>query len=602
MAVEDRSMHDSRHFWQKGWFWLGLGLFGGLAGLSSARQPTPPRSDPVEQLRHTLQTPVTDPSKKEELAAREKAVEEKSRGLRTIGELQRALNLTVWQLDSLEPAVAAIDTKARNEIIKRLVDSLRNILDHGTPANQWAAANVIGELSTTIKETESNQSVTRQFAGDLAKLIQTGSPPVQEAAVRALSNVTPDPEMGAATLGKAMKADAVTLRRAAAAGLGNLIQRPIQLIPGRSQSTTRVQATWPEVLQMAAAVIPQAANGLADEDVEVRRLSTDAIGQAAFALYDFLIEPVRAQGMPREAAPRPDGGRKELDPRREQTGPAMQALTKALLDHAPQLAQVLNDRDPGIRLQARRGLENLADARRRLEIHAAPQAGAPAANLLRSDLPLTQTQNELLQLLKITLDNLKAGVRDPSEAVRLATLEVLELMGDAAAPAAPEIVEALGDRSIFVRWVAARCLGRMSKPVEVETAVPALARLLDANDLDLRIIGAATLERYGPSAQAAIPALVRTLGKGDVEYRIQAIRALETIVKEPEPAVPAIAAALQNSNVRVRTAAAETLGVLGPLARGAVPQLRRALADPEPEVRRAASEALLNIAPTVEEK
>jgi HEAT repeat protein len=577
-----------------------LCIFGSLVGVGWAQPARPARVDPLVALRDELRTPVVDPSKKEELEARRKALEEKIAALRTIGDLQRALMLTQWQDTGLDPAVAEIDRKVRSEVVKRLEDSIRYILENGTPANRWAAANVIGELSTTVRETSSRHSVARRLAPDLVRLIKEGSPALREAAVKAMSNITPDPEVGATSIGLAMQAESSTLRRAAATGLGNLIQRSLQIIGGKGGNSLGVQSTWPEVLQTAAAVVPQAARGLTDQDVEVRRLSTEAIGQAAFALFDYLFEPIKSRRQPRELEIRSDL-RPQIDsgPSDEKVGPALEALAKALLQQASPLARVLNDPSPIIRHQARRALENIADARRRLEDVNNPQPGGTTP---RTDPSLLQVQKDLLQLLTFSLPNLKTGVRDSSEPVRLATVEVLELMGDSAAPAAPEMVVALNDRSIFVRWVAARCLGRMSKPLEVDTAVPALARLLDGNDLDLRMIGAATLERYGPAAEAAIPALVRTVGRGDAEGRIAAMRALETVVTKSDPAIPALGAALQNPNSRVRLAAAETLAQLGPLAVGAIDALREGLNDSNAEVRRAVSEALLNIAPSRKEK
>jgi HEAT repeat protein len=593
-------MQDSRPFRISGWFGLGLWILAGFAGTATAQQVY--RTDPVEQLKQVLKNPVEDSSKPEELAARQKALEERVRALRTIGDLQRALALTEWLDTSLDEGIARIDRTVRNEVVKRLEDSLRLILDRAVPANQWAAANVIGELSTTIRETGSTKSVTRRLAPDLVKLIKEGTPPVREAAVRAMSNITPDPQVGAAAIGEVLQSNSATLRRAAAGALGNLIQRSLSIIGGRGKGTLGVQSTWTEVLQTAAAVIPEAARGLSDEDAEVRRLSTDAIGQAAFALYDYLFEPTKSLRMPREL----DRGEAKpltgVDAGDERVGPALESLTKALLAQAPLLAKTLNDPNPVIRHQARRALENIADARRRLDTEHGPQTGLPGTGRPRVDAHLGQVKGDLLQLLQATLDNLKAGVRDSSEPVRLATLEVLELMGDAAAPAAPEIVTALSDPSLFVRWVAARSLGRMSKPVEVATAVPALARFLDDRDLDLRMVGAVTLERYGQAAQAAIPALARAAGRGDVEGRIAAIRALETIIKEPSPAVLAIAAELKNPNHRVRQAAAEALGGLGVLARAALEPLREALNDSDPDVRRAVSEALLAIVPSADEK
>src|SRR6266404_563756 len=69
---------------------------------------------------------------------------------------------------------------------------------------------------------------------------------------------------------------------------------------------------------------------------------------------------------------------------------------------------------------------------------------------------------------------------------RRAAIDVLEALGQEAAPAAPSLVRALADPDRFVRWAAARTLGQLA-PEQAATAVPGLARLLSDADLDLRV-------------------------------------------------------------------------------------------------------------------
>jgi HEAT repeat protein len=328
-------------------------------------------------------------------------------------------------------------------------------------------------------------------------------------------------------------------------------------------------------------------------------------------------------------------------------------LSRALGDHVEDLRGVLNDPDPAIRLLARRTLEDIAlgwlkqeqwqsslpslpggepPVRGRFpggqpegggaggarpptrEPLPAPQPEKPradarepgrgqVASVLQApqpDQPRADAKPErpILRGIRKVLPELQAGLRDQSWQVRLETVEALEMYGNEAAPAALALVTALGDPNKFVRWAAARVLGKITPPVAVDTAVPALSRLLFDNDLDLQLIATQALERYGPDAQPAVPALVRRLGEGDAEIRIAALRTLESIGTGARDALPAIGAALSQPAPRVRQAAAEVLSRFGPLARDQEAALRRALDDSNADVRKAASDALLSVLPS----
>jgi HEAT repeat protein len=370
-----------------------------------------------------------------------------------------------------------------------------------------------------------------------------------------------------------------------------------------------------EVVAIGAAVVPVAARGLTDSDAEVRSLSLEAIQQCASALGDLLPSPEGRAAMGRDVT----GGRPARGVGDEEFVTDVTALAHALDQLGPALGQALADPDPRVRILTCRALEDMAVARDRMARRAGeggtlptppapkPPAGTPmrgaaltdetpsvlvaqaAPTDARSDRPLTKGQPEILRALARRL-------RDPDWRVRLGALDVLEILGPEAKPGARAVARATTDRNLFVRWAAARTLGKMG-PVDVDEVVPALARLLNDPDLDVRMVSAGVLHRYGPDAGAAVPALARRVGAGDVEVRVAALQALDAIGKAAEPAVPAVSAQLDHPDVRVRRAAAEVLGGLGPLARGAEPALRRALTDPDHDVRQAVSDALLNILP-----
>jgi HEAT repeat protein len=188
-------------------------------------------------------------------------------------------------------------------------------------------------------------------------------------------------------------------------------------------------------------------------------------------------------------------------------------------------------------------------------------------------------------------------------------------MGLQGAVAIPALVAALGDPYPYVRWAAARTLGRLAEreaeagkagtipeglaaPLgRLPDAVAGLARLLLCDpDEGVRMAVATALTRYGPRAAAAVPALREAVGSGsDVELRVAVIQALEAIGTDAVPALPALVPALRDPDPRVREEAARVLGRFGRHSRFALPALRDALEDRDNMVRKAISEAILNI-------
>jgi len=196
--------------------------------------------------------------------------------------------------------------------------------------------------------------------------------------------------------------------------------------------------------------------------------------------------------------------------------------------------------------------------------------------------------------LRVALPGLIKELSHKEVRVRLATLYVLETMEAESAPAAGAVADALKDGDAFVRWGAARVLGKMA-PLQADKAVPGLAGVVaDANG-DVRSTALAALPRYGRAAKAAIPALRRVLNQGDGSARMLAIQALAAMGPEAEPALTELVAALSATETDIRAAAAQALGKIGPAARPAEDALRKALNDPGRQVRQAAGDALLVI-------
>jgi HEAT repeat protein len=539
-----------------------------------------PSGDAVEALRQVLQAPVRDP------VARAKDLQECARGLRGVNDLRRAVQLMEWRDEDPDEKIAAADRPQREAIARRFEAAVRDVLRQPDATVRLAAVNMLAELGVKGRGVQTRFGLARAFAADLVRLTQQEDASVRQAAARALGQILADPKVATPALSHLLEAPDTADRQAAAEGFVNLV-RVLEQLSTRSRTVNGVEVTRDDVVQAGKVVLPAVARGADAADARVRRLCVESIGRTAATLAKLVSD---AQ-LPEERAERAEyrkGVQEELA--------ALKPLIVALREQGPVLVRALTDADSQVRLFARLALEDGDVANNRLR--ALRRAAAPDAD----EMPgrrFTFTSNPnldepLVEGLQARVEALAAAVGDGDVRARRAAIDVLEMFGTAAAPAAQALVGALADPDHFVRWAAARTLGKIG-PAEADAAVPALVRLLDDADLDVRLAATTALERYGRTAGAAAPALTKCAAAGDVELRVAAMRALQAIGEEAQAAVGVLAAALADPDSRVRRAAAETLGRIGPAAREAVEPLRKALTDGDAEVRRAAGAALLAI-------
>jgi hypothetical protein len=546
----------------------------------AAAQPT--GADPVEELREALKSSALEPG------IRDRRLREIVPAIQDLGDLRRALGLREWRDQDPEEKWAAVDRRHRATIALLFTESVRAVFAQGDETAQLAVLRLLADLSTS-GDGRANLELARQFTAELVGLSERKSGRARIAAIRVLASVDPDPTVATAAMGRMLSAVDVSDRIAAVDALWGWM-RFVSNLAIQNADAAGVQTSRAHLAAVGRAVVLLAGRALKDPDPQVRRRGLQAIGQAA----DSLCRIVAATRLPQELEAM-DEVQQQIDREREELLP----LIAALGTQGPALMRALSDPDAQVATLARRSLEDMTNPQLQLLERANRIAQGRAGSVPTSGNPFILTSSSpasaLVQGLNGMAQNLASALGDKDVQARRAVIEVLENLGRAATPVADSLVAALADSDPFVRWAAARALGKIA-PVAAAAAAPALARLLHDRDLDLRLAAATALERYGPPAKTAMGALIESVKSTEPTLRLASIRAIAAIGgPEALQAIPVLASSLTDSEPRVRQLAATVLGKFGNAAKGAEPSLRLALEDKDPEVQKAAGEALLKI-------
>ena len=555
--------------------------------------------------------------------------------------------------------VAEIKRAVRVQLLERLDNRIRFFLSEGRVADRVAAANLISDIMNTSRrqdisqyyDVESRTTVSglgimapkyqdimrgksfrqrlRSLSGDLEKLTADSDSQVRVAAIRALSDLEIAPAEVVARLKPLLttqEMDAPT-RRAAAVGLGHILE----------VYTAQMDKSAPlRYLKALEQVLTAAADGLADEDALVRRGCLQSCQRAALVLEELASDPLASTDRL----------------------PAFRPTLSVVLSTLPKINATARDRVPELRVGASHVLETFALTVQRMRYQEpvpmptidrnisppqmdkepskfkkqgalpsprAPRESSPVVTLERPiqllEARQTRTarpsspiqtvafrfqQPDVLPLpalvkdagIQDTINTMIENLKHADYRVRLAAVDTLETYGRLAEPAIPALVEALRDYNKFVRWSAARTLGRLN-PRRADEVVPGLMRLLDdREDPSVRIAAAKALELYGEHAKKAVPLLARVINRGDKEYILAILTTIQGIGTDAAPALPNVAWILSDRTQppSVRKEAANTLGRFGALAKDQLPVLRDVMNnDPDEEVRNAASLAVLAV-------
>jgi HEAT repeat protein len=221
-----------------------------------------------------------------------------------------------------------------------------------------------------------------------------------------------------------------------------------------------------------------------------------------------------------------------------------------------------------------------------------------------------------------TVDTLSARLKAPDVADRYAAAEALTDLGPLAAPAVPQLMEALKSTDPELRWRVARSLGAIGP---VEAAKEALLTATADEEPLVRGQAIYALGRWGSSDEAARAIFARGLADKDVVVRRAAVQALRRVQLDRKDVLPLVLKLLEDADTSVVMPALYTiseggaevvpalietlahpearywaclvLAEIGPEAKVAVPALTKVLSDERAEVRLQATIALGEIGP-----
>jgi HEAT repeat protein len=554
----------------------------------------PPGQDPVDALAQVLKSGPLD------VKERTSALEEKARSLKDISQLRRALSLAEWQEEFRAEGGGAVNP-VRQEIGRRLEQRLRAVLTTGDALAKQAAVRLIGEMGTSVLNTEEGAKggYSRRFTEDLIKLTGPANDrPVRLAAARSLGQILPDPEQANPALEKLLESNDTELRRTAAAALLEQLRNAVGRRSRSDTTSSAVRLPKEDVVSLGQSIFQICGRFANDPDRTVQRLCLESFQLICDEIADFLsVNPF-------------------LDNKERPLKARVEEVAKLLADQVPAIAAALKSPDCNNRRLAARVLEAIGLLRKVLS------APLDMARLARPPLARAEDDGDLVaraqpgdkekgdaagpapgdggeSLRKGLVDALPAmtcGLGDPDPWVRVYVMNAIDSVGADAAPIVAALVQSARDRNVYVRWVTARVIGKFA-PARPEAGVPTLAQLALDPDIDVRRAALFALFRYGDSlAVPAFPAIAKASSHGDADVRLVAIRVLRELTVPAGVALPALLANLRDQDTRVRRDSAEAIGRLGKAAASALPTLQWVFtSDPDSDVREAASDAVLAI-------
>jgi HEAT repeat protein len=617
----------------------GLLVAAALLQIPSAGAQDPPekarpeKTDPVEAFQDALDQDLDNlpgEDERDRAAIRKKILDHRQQMLTeladkivTLRDLSRALRIKgserLKEKENKDLRLYDIDDDVFKKLMQRFVVELKKVLQSEDLLTQRAAATLAGDFVSDIYSERRGligRAVIDELVPELARLAgKTTDPGVEVSIARSLGNIvlelkdglTPKANDAIRTaIGQIQKAKSPEPRRAVIDTAGALVKL---LNPDPGEEKLQPTIAKREDLISLMGLTPILFRGLADTDAITHKKAIFVLARLVSLLTkDRQILILTAPLAPPPPGRKPDAAEeKVIKANMERLERELEAMRKHLEPFWKQrdvFVKALNDSDPEVRLAALRALEDLAI----LQGYVYERMGGipdvkPDGKEGKDEAPPAPGMF-FEPLFTDATPLIVKNMKDRDYQIRIMATQVLECRGPLARDQGPALVETLRDSNPFVRWVAARTLGRLNQPA-VKGAAVGLAGLANDEDLSVRIAVANAIESLGSEGREAVPALLRVVNTGDGDFREAALKALGaagpyttahplTVEKRGKLIVPALVRELSNPDVQVRRAAAQALGRFPADVALAAPALKKALDDEDSEVRRYATEALLS--------
>lgn len=168
--------------------------------------------------------------------------------------------------------------------------------------------------------------------------------------------------------------------------------------------------------------------------------------------------------------------------------------------------------------------------------------------------------------------------------LRIQALMDLADFGPRAAPAMPDLLDALQTNNEDLRLNAAIVLGKIGKE-----AVAPVAKLLTVKDADTRFYAVWAISGMGKDAKSTTPTLIKLMADKHEQVRRKAAFALGRVAGDADATIEVLVKAFKDESEEVREAAGDALAKVG---KKAVPSLIEILKEDNPKSRMSASTAL----------
>lgn len=176
---------------------------------------------------------------------------------------------------------------------------------------------------------------------------------------------------------------------------------------------------------------------------------------------------------------------------------------------------------------------------------------------------------------------LTSALKDADEKVRLAAVTALAPLNNLDADSVEALASTLEDTSPAVRQKTLMALAKMTSN---DAVVSILVKALRSKRRDVSAGAITGLQNSPAWRKAHIPALMDAMNHGSSEVRTFAVIALGAVGSDAQGAVPDLLNFLNNDDLALRKKVIQTLGQIGPKAWRAIRDLGKALSDDDEEI------------------